>query len=388
VSQPIEDRVNQLLAGSRADVVIKVFGPDLSTAKGVADRIGGILQKVQGTGDLRVQRVLGLPLLNVKVDRARLSRYAIPGDEILDTVQASRVGLPVGQVYEASRRFPLKLLLPPSALTTESFGDLLVGTQDGHLVPLAQVAEITESEGPAVINREGLERRVLVEANIRGRDLVSYVNDARAKVEAAVQVPAGYHLEWGGQFENFTRAKNHLLLVVPIALGIIFGMLFLMFGELGYALAVFACVPLGIIGGVVGLTLRGLPFSIPAAVGFIALCGVAVLNGVVMASELRRRLDAHESVADSVVHSARASLRPILTTALVAAIGFLPMAISTHAGAEMQRPLATVVIGGILSSTFLMLLTLPMLLRRVAQSHLAAEAKNTPQSEPAQTAEN
>ncbi len=365
VSQPIEDRVNQLLAGSRADVVVKVFGADLQVGKALADRIGAVMRAVPGTGDLRVQRVLGLPLLNVKIDRQRLSRYAIPVDEILDTVAASRVGQSVGFVFEGPRRFPIKLLLPPTQLTPESFGELLVGTQDGSLVPLAQVAEIAETEGPAVINRESLERRVMVEANIRGRDLVSYVKDARLRVESQVKLPHGYHLEWGGQFENFTRAKNRLMLVVPMALGIIFGMLFLMFGDVRYALAVFGCVPLGIIGGVCALKLRGLPFSIPAGVGFIALCGVAVLNGVVLASELRRQLGHGKPLLDALFESARSSLRPIATTALVAAIGFLPMAISTRAGAEVQRPLATVVIGGILSSTLLMLFALPLLLRRV-----------------------
>lgn len=365
VSQPIEDRVNQLLAGSRADVVVKVFGPDLVVSKDVADRVGAILRGVPGTGDLRVQRVLGLPLLNVKADRRLLSRYGIAAEEVLQIVEASRVGRSAGVVFEGPRRFPLTLLLPPAQLTPESLGDLLVETPEGQLVPLAQVAEIRESEGPAVIHREGLERRVMVEANIRGRDLVSYVNDARRRVEAQVKVPQGYHLEWGGQFENFTRAKDRLALVVPLSLAIIFGMLFLMFGDLRYALAVFACVPLGLVGGVLSLMLRGLSFSIPAAVGFIALCGVAVLNGVVMASDLRRRLGDGEPFDEALGDAAGGALRPILTTALVAAIGFLPMAISSRAGAEVQRPLATVVIGGILSSTALMLVVLPVVLRRL-----------------------
>lgn len=380
VSQPIEDRVNQLLAGSRADVVVKVFGPDLQISKAIADRIGAVLRVVPGAADLRVQRVLGLPLLNVKVDRHRLSRYAIPADEILATVEASRVGCQVGQVFEQARRFPIKLLLPPKQLTPESFGELLVGAEHGALVPLAQVAEIKETEGPAVINREALERRVLVEANIRGRDLVSFVNEARARVQSQVQVPHGYHLQWGGQFENFSRAKNRLLLVAPIALVIIFGMLFLMFGDALYAGAVFACVPLGLVGGVLALQLRGLPFSIPAAVGFIALCGVAVLNGVVMTSELRRRLSDGVPHDDALFGSARSSLRSIMTTALVAAIGFLPMAVSTHAGAEVQRPLATVVIGGIVSSTVLMLLILPILLSAVMRRSVRAkrEAHDSP----------
>ena len=376
VSQPIEDRVNQLLSGSRADVAVKVFGPDLLVAKGLADRIGATMAKVSGTGDLRVQRVLGLPLLDIKVDRRRLARYDIPTDEVLSLVEASRVGRKVGKVFEGPRRFDLTLLMPPQTLTTEGFGNLLVGTQAGQLVPLAQVADLRETEGPAVINREGLERRVLVEVNTRGRDLVSYVNEARARVEREVKVPAGYHLTWGGQFENFTRAKDRLLLVVPVALGIIFGMLYLMFGGVGYALAVFACVPLGLLGGVVALLIRGLPFSIPAAVGFIALGGVAVLNGVVMASTLRRLLDEGHSPVEAVREAALSSLRPILTTALVAALGFLPMAISTRAGAEMQRPLATVVIGGILSSTLLMLVVLPALLQWLS-ARAASKAEKT-----------
>ena len=367
VSQPIEDRVNQLLSGSRADVVVKVFGPDLQIGKSLADKVAALLRTVPGTGDLRVQRVLGLPLLNVKADRLRLARYGIPADEVLSVVESSRVGRKVGKIFEGPRRFDLVLLLPPAQLTPESFGELMVGTGQGQLVPLAQVADIRETEGPAVINREGLERRVMVEANIRGRDLVSYVIEAQQKVESQLPLPKGYRLDWGGQFENFTRAKNRLMLVVPMALAIIFGMLFMMFGDLRYAMAVFACVPMGVVGGVMSLRLRGLPFSIPAAVGFIALCGVAVLNGVVMASELKRRLSEGSPFPAALRDSARGALRPIMTTALVAAIGFMPMALSTRAGAEVQRPLATVVIGGILSSTVLMLAVLPLLLRGLLQ---------------------
>ena len=368
VSQPIEDRVNQLLSGSRADLVLKVFGPELQVSKAIAEEAAALLRTIPGTGDLRVQRVLGLPLLNVKADRLRLARYGIPADEVLSVVEASRVGSKVGKIFEGARRFDLVLLLPPNQLTPESLGELTVGTGSGQLVPLAQVADIRESEGPAVINREGLQRRVMVEANIRGRDLVSYVTEAQQKVNAQVKLPKGYRLDWGGQFENFTRAKERLMLVVPLALGIIFGMLFLMFGNLRFAVAVFACVPLGVVGGVAALWLRGLPFSIPAAVGFIALCGVAVLNGVVMASALKRRVEEGDSLDVALCESARGALRPIVTTALVAAIGFLPMALSTRAGAEVQRPLATVVIGGILSSTVLMLVVLPLLLRSVLRS--------------------
>jgi cobalt-zinc-cadmium resistance protein CzcA len=374
VSQPIEDRVNQLLAGSRADVVIKVFGPDLDVLKRTADEIGKVVRDVPGRGDWRVQRVLGLPLLEVKPDRQRLARYGISADRVLEVVEASRVGRTAGKIFEGSRRFDLMLLLPPATLTPEAFGELLVGSSTGHLVPLASVSTIRETEGPAVINRESLQRRVLVEVNVRGRDLVSFVNEARQKVEASVALPEGVTLEWGGQFENFTRASKRLGFVAPLALAVIFAMLFLMFGNLRYAVAVFVNVPLALVGGVVALWLRGLPFSIPAAVGFIAVAGVAVLNGVVMAGDLLRRLGLSAgTLEEQIRRSAGTVLRPVLTTAAVAAFGFIPMAISTHAGAEVQRPLATVVIGGILSSTALGLAVLPVMLRLLLPAHPAQE---------------
>jgi cobalt-zinc-cadmium resistance protein CzcA len=386
VSQPIEDRVNQLLAGSRADVVIKVFGQDLEVLKRVADQVGAIVRDVPGRGDWRVQRVLGLPLLEVNPDRKRLARYGMSIEPLLGVVEAARVGRYAGKIFDGSRRFDLMLLLPPRRPTPEGLGELLVGTPAGELVPLSSVATVRESEGPAVINRESLERRVLVEVNVRGRDLVGFVKEAQERVAANVPLPEGVHLEWGGQFENFTRAKDRLLLVVPVALGIIFGMLFLMFGDTRYAVAVFVGAPFALIGGVLALHLRGLPFSIPAAVGFIAVAGVAVLNGVVMASEVRRRIQERTAAQEAVRDGAVAVLRPVLTTALVAAVGFLPMALSTRAGAEVQRPLATVVIGGIVSSTILALAVLPLLLRLLvvrtrASSPAEREAIATPPSE-------
>lgn len=373
VSQPIEDRVNQLLSGSKADLAVKVFGFDLDTLKRIGDEIAAVLRQVPGTGDLRVQRVLGLPFLDVSVDRLRAARMGIRPADVLATVEAARTGIDAGLVFEGPRRFAVKVLQPPPGPDPESIGEVLVSSAGSKMVPLSQVAHVQVTEGPATINRESFSRRLMVEANVRGRDLVSYVAEAQRRVEAQVALPPGYRLQWAGQFENFTRAKNRLMLVVPVALGIIFGMLFLMFGHLKTVLCVFACVPFGLVGGILALWTRGLPFSIPAAVGFIALCGVAVLNGVVMASELHRLLE------DPTCHnpwrqSAITTLRPMLTTALVAAIGFLPMAISTRAGAEVQRPLATVVIGGIVSSTILGLLLLPPLLR-LATRHEAAAAE-------------
>src|SRR4029078_6162819 len=279
-------------------------------------------------------------------------------------VEGARVCRTAGKIFEGSRRFDLMLLLPRATLTLWAFGELLVGSSTCHLVPLASVATIRETEGPAVINRESLQRRVLVDVNVRGRALVSLVNEARHKVAQAVTLPEGVTLEWGGQFENFTRASKRLGFVAPLALVVIFGMLSLMFGTLRYAVAVFVNVPLALVGGVVALSLRGLPFSIPAAVGFIAVAGVAVLNGVVMAGDLARRLGLSAGTLDEQIRrSASTVLRPVLPTALVAPSGFIPMAISTHAGAEVQRPLATVVIGGIISSTVLGLAVLPIMLR-------------------------
>jgi heavy metal efflux system protein len=363
VSQPIEDRVNQLLAGSRADVVIKVFGDDLKTLKTVADEIGAIVRDVPGRGDWRVQRVLGLPLLEVNPDRKRLARYGMSIEPLLEVVEASRVGRFAGKIFEGPRRFDLMLLEPPASPGPAGLGELLVAAPGGQLLPVSAVASVRDSEGPAVINRESLQRRVLVEVNVRGRDLVGFVKDAQKRVADQVRLPKGVRVVWGGQFENFTRARDRLLFVVPVALGIIFGMLFLMFGDVRYAVAVFAGAPFALIGGVLALWLRDLPFSIPAAVGFIAVAGVAVLNGVIMASEVRARLGATVATGDPIVGGAGAVLRPVLTTALVAAVGFVPMALSTRAGAEVQRPLATVVIGGILSSTILALGVLPVLLR-------------------------
>jgi heavy metal efflux system protein len=381
VSQPIEDRVNQLLAGSRADVVIKVFGPDLTVIKQTADEIGRVVRDVPGRGDWRVQRVLGLPLLEVKPDRLRLARYGMSADRVLEVVEASRVGRYAGKIFEGSRRFDLMLLLPPSTLAPEAFGELLVGSSEGFLVPLAQVATIRETEGPAVINREALQRRVLVEVNVRGRDLVSFVNEARAKVAQTVKLPEGVTLDWGGQFENFTRASKRLGFVAPLALAVIFVMLFLMFKDLRYAISVFVNVPLALVGGVLALKLRGLPFSIPAAVGFIAVAGVAVLNGVVMAGDLARRLGLEAGTLEQEIrHSAATVLRPVLTTALVAAFGFIPMAISTNAGAEVQRPLATVVIGGIISSTLLGLAVLPVMLRLLLPARPTEKSEVAPAS--------
>ncbi|MFO0682347.1 MAG: CusA/CzcA family heavy metal efflux RND transporter [Sandaracinus sp.] len=375
ISQPIEDRTNELISGSRADVAVLLFGDDLERMTGIARRIGEVLREVPGTGDVRVERALGLPMLTVRPDRQGLARYGMPSETLLAAVEASRQGRAVGHVFEGERRYDLRVMLPPEEATLEGMRRLPVGAADGTLIPLGAVATVVEEDGPAQISREGLHRRLRVEVNIRGRDLVSYVREARARVEEEVPLPDdGYWLVWGGQFENFERASARLAIVVPLALGIIFAMLFGAFGEVRYAVAVFSGVPFSLVGGVLGLAVRGMEFSLPAAVGFIALCGIAVLNGVVMASEVRRRHEEGAGADDAVSSGAVAVLRAMLLTATVAAIGFLPMALSTSAGSEVQRPLATVVIGGMVSSTLLGLFVLPILLRMAVPSTRDASA--------------
>jgi len=371
MSQPIENRVNELLAGSRADVVVKIFGDNLDTLKTLAERVGAVVKDIPGTGDLRVQRMLGLPLLEVKIDRQRLARTGIHVEEVLDSVEALRVGKEVGTIFEASQRFPLVVKLPPGEESEEGLASVVVGNGEGAIVPLGQVAQIARRDSPAVITREALQRRVLVEVNVRGRDLVSWVNEARERVARDVELPKGYTIQWGGQFENFARAATRLSIVFPLCLAIIFGMLFVTFGDIAYAAAVMTGVPFAAIGGILSLTLRGLPFSIPAGVGFIALCGIAVANGVVMAAEVQR-LTQTVPFDEAIRRAALSRMRAVLTTAAVVCLGFLPMAISVLPGSEVQRPLATVVIGGMLSSTGLTLLLLPIIIRRLCGGSAAA----------------
>jgi cobalt-zinc-cadmium resistance protein CzcA len=344
-------------------VAILLFGDDLHVMSEIGDRIGRLMRRTPGAGDVRVERALGLPMLQVRADRTRLARYGLTADDVLGAVEATRTGRRVGVVFEGPRRFDLRVMLPPDGRRADAFSNLPIGDADGQLIPIGQVATVTEEEGPAQISREGLRRRLRIEVNIRGRDLVTFVNDAKARVEREVRLPPGYRLEWGGQFENFARASARLAVVVPVALAIILGMLFLTFGNLRYALAVFSGVPFALIGGIVALKLRGMTFSLPAAVGFIALCGIAVLNGVVMASEIKHRITRGDPVDKALVGGSVTVLRPLLLTATVAALGFAPMALSTSAGSEVQRPLATVVIGGLTSSTLLGIFLLPGLLR-------------------------
>jgi cobalt-zinc-cadmium resistance protein CzcA len=363
VSQPIEDRNNEIITGSRADIQIVVSGNELLELKNIADQIADAIRPIEGTGDLRVEQVLGMPELTVRPDRTRLARYGVRLEDALLAIETARVGKQFGLVYEGQRRFDARLLIPPRAPVPEALGDLFVETVDGNRVPLAEVASIVESEGPAQIRRLNRVRVVRVEVNLRGRDLLSWVSDAQAAVAAAVNITPGYKVKWSGQFENFERASKRLAIVVPICLALIFGMLLWNFGDVRYATAVFAIVPFALTGGMVGMIIRDMAFSISAAVGFIALAGVAVLNGVVMANDVRHALDEGHPFDKALVKGAVHTMRAVLTTGAVAALGFLPMALATGAGSEVQRPLATTVVFGIGASTLMTMFLLPAILK-------------------------
>jgi len=361
-SQPIELRVSELISGVRSDIAIKLFGDDLDTLKKTADRIGAVVSRVRGAEDVKVEATSGLPQLQIKPDRSAIARYGINVEDVNSLVESIVAGKEAGLVYEGEKRFSLVVRLAgESSRDVETIKNLLVSAPNGSRIPLAQLADIKLVEGPAQISREDTRRRIGVELNVRGRDIGSFVKDAQAAIDQQVKLPPGYYLTWGGTFENLRRASARLLIVVPLALFLIFVLLFTTFGSVKQALLIYTGIPFAVVGGILALALRGMPFSISAGVGFIALFGVAVLNGVVMVSYINHLREEGRSVADAVREGAEIRLRPVLMTALVASLGFIPMAIATSAGAEVQRPLATVVIGGLVTSTLLTLLVLPML---------------------------
>ncbi|MHB8873240.1 MAG: efflux RND transporter permease subunit [Myxococcaceae bacterium] len=358
-SQPIELRVSELISGVRSDVAVKLYGEDLDTLQRVGGRISAVLAKVPGAADLKAEQVAGLPVARIQVDRQAIARYGINARQVLDTVE-SIGGRRVGTVLEGQRRFALQVRFAPSAReNVEQFGALKVASPAGQLIPLSQLARIVVEEGPAQVSRENIQRRLTIEANVRGRDLKGFVDEAQGRIAQEVKLPPGYWLDWGGQFENLEAATRRLLLVVPLTLFLIFAMLYLTFNAFRPALLIYLNIPFAVIGGVFALLVRGMPLSISAAVGFIALFGVAVLNGLVLVSYIRKLRQDGLPPGQAAHDAAHVRLRPVLTTALVAALGFIPMAFSSGAGAEVQKPLATVVIGGLISSTLLTLLVLP-----------------------------
>jgi cobalt-zinc-cadmium resistance protein CzcA len=380
---PIQMRFNELLAGVRSDVSVKIFGDELEAIVPIARRVAGVLRNVEGAADTRVEQIDGAPVLSIDVDRDISARYGLNLADVHDVIAVGVGGRRAGEIFQGDKRFDVVVRLAdqfrqdPAALAglpvllphvdpIPSQRRLVLAAEDvppspSRIVPLSAVASITATEGPNQISRENGKRRVVVQANVRGRDIGSFVEDARARLEEEVMLPPGSWVVWGGQFENLEKAKARLFVIVPICLGGIVLLLYATFGSLPQALMIFTGVPLALTGGVFSLWLRDMPFSISAAVGFIALSGVAVLNGLVLLTFIRELHLGGMPVRDAVIGGATTRLRPILMTALVASLGFLPMALATGTGAEVQRPLATVVIGGLVSSTLLTLFVLPVL---------------------------
>jgi len=363
ISQPIQMRTNELLSGVRSDVAAVIYGRDLGELAAAGERVAGALRKVPGAADVRVRQTSGLEYLRIRPDRAKLARYGLSIADVNELTETMSVGHQAGVVLEGERRFDLVVKTLADARTSEldGLGSLPLKSVSGQLVPLADVATLAFSRGPVEVNRDRQSRRLIVEFNARDRDLGSVVTDARAAVDREVKLSEGYRVTWGGRFEHYIEARNRLAVVVPLALALIVSLLWLAFRAMRPALLILSTVPFAIVGGVVTLWLRDLPFSISAGVGFVALFGVAVLNGLVLVSFARRLEEQGTPHLEAIRQSAEQRLRPVLMTALVASLGFIPMALSREPGSEVQRPLATVVIGGLLTATALTLFVLPVI---------------------------
>ena len=370
LSQPIQLRFNELISGVRSDVAVKVFGDDMDVLNNTANKIAAALKAVPGSSEVKVEQTTGLPVLTINIDREKAARYGLNIADVQNSIAIAVGGRTAGTLYEGDRRFDMVVRLPETVRTdVAGMSSLLIpvpanasqGANQIGFIPLSQVANLDLQLGPNQISRENGKRLVIVSANVRGRDLGSFVQEATASLDAKVQIPAGYWTTWGGQFEQLQSAAKRLQIVVPVALLLVMTLLFLMFNNLKDGMLVFTGIPFALTGGVVALWLRDIPLSISAGVGFIALSGVAVLNGLVMIAFIRGLREEGRTLRQAVDEGALTRLRPVLMTALVASLGFIPMALATGTGAEVQRPLATVVIGGILSSTALTLLVLPAL---------------------------
>lgn len=374
-TQPIQMRFNELIAGVRSDVAVKVFGDDFDVMNDTANDIASALRSIDGAADVKVEQTTGLPMLDIDLKKDAMARYGLAAADILDLIAIAVGGREAGMIFEGDRRFPVIVRLPDdvrqdiAALenlpvpVTHADGDA------GRFIPLKEVATFRISEGPNQISRENGKRRVVVQANVRGRDIGSFVADAQDALTQNVKIPPGLWLDWGGQFENLSAARDRLMVVVPACFALIFMMLFTALGSMKQALLVFSGVPLAISGGILTLALRDMPFSISAAVGFIALSGIAVLNGLVIITYINHLIARGMDSAAAIMEGALTRLRPVLMTALVASLGFVPMALATGTGAEVQKPLATVVIGGLMTATLLTLVVLPALYRLIAKTH-------------------
>ncbi len=376
MTQPIEMRMNEMVAGVRGDVAMKLYGDDLAVLKAKGDQIGALLGSIPGAADMSTEQLTGQPVLQIRVDQEALARHGVPAKAVMDIVE-SIGSKPLGEVIEGQLRFPLVARLPESyRRDADAIRSIVLPTASGQRVPLENLATVEEIEGPSTITREWGQRRTTVQVNVRGRDVGSYVAEAQRRLAAEIQLPPGrYRIDWGGQFENYQRARDRLLIVVPAVLVMIFVLLYITYHRVRDAIRVFTGVPFAIVGGAIALWVRDMPFSISAGVGFIALSGVAVLGDMVLVSYVRQLLARGLTLREAIAEAALTRLRPVLMTALVASLGFLPMALSTGVGAEVQRPLATVVIGGVISSTLLTLLVLPAIYLVFGASAAAARSE-------------
>ncbi len=384
ITQPIQMRFNELIAGVRGDVSVKVFGDDFDTMNATAGRIAAILRKTEGAVDVRVEQTEGLPILDIRPRRDTMAQLGLTAQTVQDTISAAIGGRDAGMIFEGDRRFAVTIRLSDaSRANLQTLGQVPVPLPGGGFVPLQSVADIGVTEGPNQISRENGKRRVVVQANVRGRDVASVVADAQAAIDRGVRLEAGQYLDWGGQFENLQSASQRLMLVVPACFALILLLLYGALGSVRDAAIVFTGVPLALVGGVLALLLRGMPFSISAAVGFIALSGIAVLNGLVMVSSIQDLMARGISRTQAAYDGAMMRHRPVVMTALVASLGFVPMAIATGSGAEVQKPLATVVIGGLITATMLTLFVLPTLYARYGRRETETPAEWTRENQPA-----
>jgi cobalt-zinc-cadmium resistance protein CzcA len=361
MSQPISDRVDEMVSGVRADVAVMLYGDDLDTLVQRANEIARVATTIQGTQDTRVDRVGGQQYLTIDIDRGSIARYGLNAADVNDVIETAIAGKSATEIYEGERRFSGVVRLPENLRdSVEDIRELLISSPDGPRIPLKDLSTVKVVEGPALINRSMGKRRIVVGVNVQDRDLGGYVKELQEKVERQVPLPPGYYIEWGGQFHNMERALHHLMVIVPITIAAIFFLLFILFQSVRFAALIITVLPLASIGGILGLFFSGEYLSVPASVGFIALWGIAVLNGVVLVSYIRKLREGGLSQANAIREGTRLRFRPVMMTATVAALGLVPFLFASGPGSEIQRPLAIVVIGGLVSSTALTLLLLPV----------------------------
>jgi len=362
MTQPIEMRLNEMISGVRSDVAVKLFGDDFDVLVDKAAEIERVLKSIDGNADVNVEQVTGQPVLQIIIKQDEIARYGVSATEVLDLIE-SLGSFQLGEVYEDQLRFPLVVRLPETVRSSpQAIGNIEVNTPSGQRIPLSRLAEIKTTEGPSTITREWGYRRITISSNVRGRDMVGFVEEAQQAIAKQVQLPDGrYHLEWGGQFEHYQSARQRLMFIVPMALTLIVILLYMTYHNLVDTFRVLTGIPFAWTGGIIALWIRDMPFSISAAIGFVALSGVAVLDDMLLVTTIRRFRSAGMALEQAVEQAAMTRLRPVLMTTLVAAVGFLPMALNTGIGSEVQRPLATVVVGGVISAMIMSLLVLRVL---------------------------